>query len=88
MDRQKELLLELTGLIYDLDKNPGEDWFLSFAGHVDTVSVHFYRIKPAEFELCGNPTKETVWVTHGVSLGTITPLKNLIKEVSSYLPNN
>ena len=81
----KKLLQELVGLIYELNEKTDEEWFVDYAGHTNTVAVHFYKTKKVRCEQCGEIRKEAVWITHSTNCRQ-KDLLELIDKVNEYLP--
>ena len=84
MEKIKEQLQELIGLVYELNSPDKKyDWFLSFSGHVETVSVHYSKKKGSVCECCGNAVnRDSVYITYGRGYNGLT---SLIKEVRKFL---
>lgn len=82
--KAKENLQELIGLIYELNyTDPNHNWFMDFAGHVDSVSVHYASKKGEPCKCCGTGVdRKTVWITSLTGFKNLAPL---IKKVRKFL---
>ncbi len=85
----REKLQEIIGLIYDLNEQTELDWFLSFSGHVDSVSVYYDKIIGVKCESCGKEAnKKVIDITILTSIKRHKEIDNIIKELKTYLPED
>jgi hypothetical protein len=79
----KEQLIELMGLIYELDQvDTANNWFFDYAGHVKGVSVYYRSVDGSRCECCGGSVSESTTVT---ALTNISDLQPLIVDLKSRL---
>ena len=84
-DRTKELLLELFGLVYELNKTSGNNWFFNFSGHVKSVSVYYTKIVKPDCQCCGEEKEEDVYLSYLSRFETVSSIKRLIKQCRELL---
>ena len=80
----KEKVLEIAGLVYDLNQNTKEDWFFDYSGHVNSIGIYYHKIKEGSCSKCGVQEKEYIYLCHVLNCNLHTPLNDLIKKLKSY----
>ena len=80
----KEKVLEIAGLVYDLNKNTKDEWFFDYSGHINSISVNYRTDKKCSCSKCGVKEKESIYLSYTLNCNLHTPLNDLIKKLKSY----